>query len=967
MSSSGDIKPLPSDVIAKIKSSTSIIHLNGVVVELVKNALDANARTVLISVDFKRGSCVVEDDGDGIPQAEFEIDGGLGKAHYTSKFQKPDMYGHRGLFLASLASLALLTVTSRHSQYTTTNSIIFHHSRPVARMTPAPAHQSLRVGDHGTCVAVNDLFGNMPVRVKSRALAFQKPDELEREWGQLRYLLASLMLANHQLSKLNVTDVERGKRVSIRLRNDQSEVVGVNLGRIGSVLSQSGLATSPAMNTWHVLSAIVPDLTVSAAISTEPSPSKKLQFISLGNTPILSRYGSNVLFSEVNRMISLSDFGSTGNSSRVVSLPRPSSGPDRSGTNMSGRSSTKPINKWPMFYIRIDTSSSQSLCDDADDIAPDSEKSFQRIIDVLGAMILEFLKQQNLRPRASKRQARPSSRLDQIKTSDEQSFGRSLNPRQGSFVANAEESFGARVKLPTFQRSQAVNPGQHFNNWSRIKSATDGSFRASSLETLSDPRTNENYLQERQFQSLPERPRNNGSPQRHANHSISSHRRTANPVSPAMIHQDAEFEGTGCLLSDALPDQHVPWTDPHTGKSHLINAGTGQILDPQSVSLRPRLRSGSLFAGPADQPQRKSAPAENIWVDNLLKSWDNPTFSRTEIPVPNLDIGENYSQNSVGNSHSCLQDIGSLGGARVAKFRGKLHRQVLAGATIISQVDRKFILLKMDIATPDDNFHDQDSDNVLVLVDQHAADERCRVEQLFQDMFLAPVDSNHRNAVPTTDIDPITLYVSSTEQVLFQKYLGFFGHWGIHYKTESSQSGGIVLVTTLPVLIAERCRLEPDLVIDLLRREIWTREEDGRGTDESKTSLKKSLSDLDLFHCEGDAAIADDPALPHSWVHKLSGCPQGIIDLLNSRACRTAIMFNDPLSIDECKTIVTRLAQCAFPFQCAHGRPSMIPLLDLRAQSEYGHPASEADVVPHDCFEDNALDFSAAFRLRYGN
>lgn len=86
-SSSKDIYQLPPDVIAKIKSSTSIIHLNGVIVELVKNALDANARTVLISVDFKRGSCIVEDDGDGIPQAEFKEDGGLGKAHRMSLVQ----------------------------------------------------------------------------------------------------------------------------------------------------------------------------------------------------------------------------------------------------------------------------------------------------------------------------------------------------------------------------------------------------------------------------------------------------------------------------------------------------------------------------------------------------------------------------------------------------------------------------------------------------------------------------------------------------------------------------------------------------------------------------------------------------------------------------------------------------------------------------------------------------------------
>ncbi len=77
------IRALPSDVAAKIKSSTTITHLNGVVVDLVKNSLDAAARTVLVSVDFKRGSCIVEDDGEGIRPAEFEPIGGLGKSHRT--------------------------------------------------------------------------------------------------------------------------------------------------------------------------------------------------------------------------------------------------------------------------------------------------------------------------------------------------------------------------------------------------------------------------------------------------------------------------------------------------------------------------------------------------------------------------------------------------------------------------------------------------------------------------------------------------------------------------------------------------------------------------------------------------------------------------------------------------------------------------------------------------------------------
>lgn len=75
------IRPLPSDVIAQIKSSTAITSLNGVISELVKNSLDAEATKIDISVDYGRGGCVVEDNGDGILPSEFAENGGLGKLY----------------------------------------------------------------------------------------------------------------------------------------------------------------------------------------------------------------------------------------------------------------------------------------------------------------------------------------------------------------------------------------------------------------------------------------------------------------------------------------------------------------------------------------------------------------------------------------------------------------------------------------------------------------------------------------------------------------------------------------------------------------------------------------------------------------------------------------------------------------------------------------------------------------------
>ncbi|KAK7920804.1 hypothetical protein PG985_008826 [Apiospora marii] len=76
------IQPLPPDVAAQIKSSITITSLNDAVCGLVKNSLDAKATRINIFVDYSRGNCTVEDNGDGIPPAEFrDSGGGLGKPH----------------------------------------------------------------------------------------------------------------------------------------------------------------------------------------------------------------------------------------------------------------------------------------------------------------------------------------------------------------------------------------------------------------------------------------------------------------------------------------------------------------------------------------------------------------------------------------------------------------------------------------------------------------------------------------------------------------------------------------------------------------------------------------------------------------------------------------------------------------------------------------------------------------------
>lgn len=46
-------------------------------------------------------------------------------------------------------------------------------------------------------------------------------------------------------------------------------------------------------------------------------------------------------------------------------------------------------------------------------------------------------------------------------------------------------------------------------------------------------------------------------------------------------------------------------------------------------------------------------------------------------------------------------------------------------------------------------------------------------------------------------------------------------------------------------------------------------------------------------------------------------------------ACRGAIKFGDYLTNFQCESMILELSKCRLPFQCAHGRPSVVPLTNI--------------------------------------
>ncbi|CAL5371315.1 unnamed protein product [Camellia sinensis] len=82
-----------------------------------------------------------------------------------------------------------------------------------------------------------------------------------------------------------------------------------------------------------------------------------------------------------------------------------------------------------------------------------------------------------------------------------------------------------------------------------------------------------------------------------------------------------------------------------------------------------------------------------------------------------------------------------------------------------------------------------------------------------------------------------------------------------------------------------------------------------------------NLTDVDLLEFLQQLADTDGSSTIPPSVHRV----------LNSKACRGAIMFGDTLLPSECSLIVEELKQTSLCFQCAHGRPTTVPLVNLEA------------------------------------
>ncbi|KAK1410529.1 hypothetical protein QVD17_37066 [Tagetes erecta] len=205
-------------------------------------------------------------------------------------------------------------------------------------------------------------------------------------------------------------------------------------------------------------------------------------------------------------------------------------------------------------------------------------------------------------------------------------------------------------------------------------------------------------------------------------------------------------------------------------------------------------------------------------------------------------------------------------------------KKCIEDCRVLYQVDKKFIPVV--------------GGGILAVIDQHAADERIRLEELREKVLFGEsktityLDAEQELVLPEIGYQLLNNY---SEQI--QKW-----GWICNFHAQSSVSFKKNLnflnnQTSVATLIAVPC------------------------------ILGVNLTDVDLLEFLQQLADTDGSSV----------MPPAVLRVLNFKACRGAIMFGDALLPSECSLIVEELKKTSMCFQCAHGRPTTAPLVNLVA------------------------------------
>ena len=249
------IRLLPDQLISQIAAGEVVERPASALKELLENALDAGATAIDITLEAGGVKLIrVADDGSGI--ARDDLGFALAR-HATSKIASLDdleqvaSLGFRGEALASIASVARLTLTSRLAGSDNAFALSGGTGAAVGSAGGTAASTRPAALAQGTVVEVEELFGSVPARrkfLKSEATEFAHCAEVVRRMALSRPDVGFTLTHNGRVTQ-HLKNESRGQRIAHVLGEDfaaAARVVDVVAGAQGNQLTLAGLIGNPA-------------------------------------------------------------------------------------------------------------------------------------------------------------------------------------------------------------------------------------------------------------------------------------------------------------------------------------------------------------------------------------------------------------------------------------------------------------------------------------------------------------------------------------------------------------------------------------------------------------------------------------------------------------------------------------------------------------------------------------------------
>lgn len=179
------INLLDSSVFNRIAAGEVVDRPASVVKELVENSIDSGATVIAVDVSDGGKHIKVTDNGCGMDRDDLRtafLPHATSKIKTISDLDSITTLGFRGEALPSIASVARVTMTSRRKEDELAGRITLENGKIIEETTVG--------APYGTCAEVNDIFKNIPARLK-----FLRSDRSEE--GEISSLIQRFILANY--------------------------------------------------------------------------------------------------------------------------------------------------------------------------------------------------------------------------------------------------------------------------------------------------------------------------------------------------------------------------------------------------------------------------------------------------------------------------------------------------------------------------------------------------------------------------------------------------------------------------------------------------------------------------------------------------------------------------------------------------------------------------------------------------